>query len=208
MPRRSKDDAERTRSQILASALALFVKKGYESTTFTEIAARLKMTKGAVYWHFESKEALLMALVDEMLATFEAQTSRLMPKEELSYTAVSAMMVENARRLLATPKGRDYFLLMRTQIRWGDASMDRVREDLMKNDRFGPWHAFFRAVENDRAAGRVRADADADEIACLSMSVWDGIVQAVIDGFVCREKVFGMLERGFDAIWRSIRATD
>ena len=52
MARRRKEDAEKTRRKILASALSLFVKKGYERTTFNDIAARLKMTKGAVYWHF------------------------------------------------------------------------------------------------------------------------------------------------------------
>ena len=46
MARRSKVDAEKTRSRILETALALFVKKGYEHTTFTDIAARMKMTKG------------------------------------------------------------------------------------------------------------------------------------------------------------------
>ena len=55
MPRKTKEEAEKTRARILASALALFVKKGYEHTTFTDIAARLKMTKGAVYSHFETK---------------------------------------------------------------------------------------------------------------------------------------------------------
>ena len=65
MARRRKEDAEKTRRRILASALSLFVKKGYEKTTFNDIAARLKMTKGAVYWHFESKERLLVELVEE-----------------------------------------------------------------------------------------------------------------------------------------------
>ena len=60
MARRRKEDAEKTRRRILASALSLFVRKGYERTTFNDIAARLKMTKGAVYWHFESKERLLV----------------------------------------------------------------------------------------------------------------------------------------------------
>ena len=86
-------EAEKTRTRILVSALSLFVKKGYDRTTFTDIAARLKMTKGAVYWHFETKEKLLMALVDEMLASFERQTLALMPKDELSFAAVAKMMV-------------------------------------------------------------------------------------------------------------------
>ena len=71
MARRTKEEAERTRARIMASALSLFAKKGYDRTTFNDIAARLKLTKGAVYWHFESKQALLTALLDEMLSMID-----------------------------------------------------------------------------------------------------------------------------------------
>ena len=64
MARRIKEEAEQTRARILASALDLFSSNGYSRTTLTDVASRLGMTKGAVYWHFTSKEALLMALVD------------------------------------------------------------------------------------------------------------------------------------------------
>ena len=80
MARRTKEEAERTRARILANALTLFAKKGYEHTTFTDIAARMKMTKGAVYWHFESKQTLLMALIDEMLENFRNQIVELLPE--------------------------------------------------------------------------------------------------------------------------------
>ena len=64
MPRKAKEEAEKTRARILASALDLFTKKGYEHTTFTDVAAKLKLTKGAVYWYFATKEELLIALVE------------------------------------------------------------------------------------------------------------------------------------------------
>ena len=90
MPRKAQRDAEKTRARILASALALFAKKGYVHTTFTDIAARLKMTKGAVYWHFESKQALLMALIDEMLEKFRRQIDELQEAENLKKTIEAA----------------------------------------------------------------------------------------------------------------------
>ena len=80
MPRKTKEEAEKTRAWILTSALSLFVHKGYEHTTFTDIAARLKMTKGAVYWHFETNEALLVALVEEMIEKFRRQLGELEPE--------------------------------------------------------------------------------------------------------------------------------
>ena len=205
MARKRKEDAEKTRTRILASALSLFAKKGYEHTTFTDIAARLKMTKGAVYWHFESKEALLIALVDEMLEKFARQTESIMPKDELTFRAVADMMVENARLVVDDARGRAFFMLMRTQIRWGEESMHGVREELLTNQRFGPWHAFIRAVENDKAAGRVRPDVDATEVANICVSVWDGMVQGRIDGFL-RTDMCLTIRHAFDAVWGYIKA--
>ena len=205
MARKRKEDAQRTRTRILASALSLFAKKGYDHTTFTDIAARLKMTKGAVYWHFESKEALLIALVDEMLEKFSRQTEAIMPKDELTFRAVADMMVENARLVVDDARGRAFFMLMRTQIRWGEESMHGVREELLTNQRFGPWHAFIRAVENDKAAGRVRPDVDATEVANICVSVWDGMVQGRIDGFL-RTDMCLTIRHAFDAVWGYIKA--
>jgi AcrR family transcriptional regulator len=204
MARKRKEDAQRTRTRILASALSLFAKKGYEHTTFTDIADRLKMTKGAVYWHFESKEALLIALVDEMLEKFTRQTEAIMPKDELTFLAVADMMVENARLVVDDARGRAFFMLMRTQIRWGAETMKDVREELLTNQRFGPWHAFIRAVENDQAAGRVRPEVDATEVANICVSVWDGMVQGRIDGFL-RTDMCLTIRHAFDAVWNHIK---
>ena len=204
MPRKVKAEAEKTRARILASALALFAKNGYDRTTFTDIAARLKMTKGAVYWHFESKEKLLMALVDEMLAKFDRQIAENMPTGGLTYPAVAAMMVGNARRVASEPRGRAFFLLMKTQVRWGEASMARVREDLLTNQKCGPFHAFRQAVENDQREGRVRPGVDPEEIASVSLAMWDGLVQAKIDGFL-KQDVAVTLTHAYEATWKAIK---
>ena len=204
MPRKTKEEAEKTRTRILASALSLFVKKGYEHTTFTDIAARLKLTKGAVYWHFASKEALLVELVDRALQKFRRQIEELMPTGELTFPAVADMMVKNAETLVADPRGSAFFRLMKCQIRWSDKSMDSVRTDLMTDDRFGPKEAFRRAVANDIAAGRVSASVSAEEIAAVSMAIWDGLVQARIDHFL--ECDMGRtLAKAYGAIWRAMR---
>ena len=45
MPRRTKEEAEKTRQEILFSALDIFYEKGYSKTTFDEIAKRINLTK-------------------------------------------------------------------------------------------------------------------------------------------------------------------
>lgn len=51
-----------TRQRILDIALDLFIRKGYAQTSLREIAAELGFSKAALYYHFESKQDILLAL--------------------------------------------------------------------------------------------------------------------------------------------------
>jgi AcrR family transcriptional regulator len=54
--------APTTRDRILDVALDLFTEQGFDGTSLREIAERLHVTKAALYYHFESKDDILMAL--------------------------------------------------------------------------------------------------------------------------------------------------
>jgi AcrR family transcriptional regulator len=58
----STHDPASTRERILDVALELFSDQGYDGTSLREIAERLGVTKAALYYHFASKEDILMAL--------------------------------------------------------------------------------------------------------------------------------------------------
>ena len=204
MARKTKEDALRTRARILASALSLFAEKGYEHTTFTDIADRLHLTKGAVYWHFDSKEKLLVELVRLALEKFQKQIEALMPEGELTFPAVAAMMVENAKNLVADPRSAEFFRLMKCQVKWGDDSMTAVRQGLLTNVKFGPKQAFHRAILNDIAAGRARADVDAEEVSTVAIALWDGLVQAQIDRFLQCDMAT-TLAHAYEALWAGVR---
>ena len=205
MSRKTKEEAEKTRARILASALSLFVKRGYEKTTFTDIAARLKMTKGAVYWHFETKETLLVALVEEMLEKFQRRLAECLPKGELTFKAVADMMVQTAGRIVEDPKGAAFFMLMKTRIKWGSDTMAATREKLLSRDMNGPYHTFIRAVENDIAAGRVRKGVNPIAIASVAVAAWDGLVQSKIEHFLECD-LAGTLRNTYEAMWNSIKS--
>ena len=59
-----------TKERILTTALELFSQNGYAGTNLRELAAALDMGKSSMYRHFESKEALWNALLDEMIAYY------------------------------------------------------------------------------------------------------------------------------------------
>jgi AcrR family transcriptional regulator len=55
-------EAGSTRERILDVALDLFIEKGFDGTSLREIAERLGFTKAALYYHYASKDDILMAL--------------------------------------------------------------------------------------------------------------------------------------------------
>jgi AcrR family transcriptional regulator len=56
MPRSSKEKSEETRARIVETAYRLFLERGYNATSIREIGDRAKVTVGAIYNHFSTKE--------------------------------------------------------------------------------------------------------------------------------------------------------
>ena len=55
-----------SRNKILEATGALFAEKGFDATTMQDIMARSGLSKGAIYYHFKSKEEIMQALGDKM----------------------------------------------------------------------------------------------------------------------------------------------
>ena len=62
--------ARNTKERILAAALEMFSQNGYAGTNIRELTASLGLVKSAMYRHFESKEEIWNALLDEMIAYY------------------------------------------------------------------------------------------------------------------------------------------
>ncbi|MEU9735377.1 ScbR family autoregulator-binding transcription factor [Streptomyces sp. NPDC048002] len=56
--------AEQTRATIITAAADLFDRRGYESTSLSDIVAHAQVTKGALYFHFAAKEDLAQAILE------------------------------------------------------------------------------------------------------------------------------------------------
>ena len=87
-PELHQERAVQTRVQILDAAAELFDKHGYAGTSVKNVADHVGMTKGAVYFHYPTKEALTIAVVDALYdrwpALLEAvQTKGLGPLDTL-----------------------------------------------------------------------------------------------------------------------------
>jgi len=66
MARRTKQEAEETRQQIIEAAEQCFHQKGIARTTLGDVAQTAGVTRGAIYWHFTDKSELLDVLLQRM----------------------------------------------------------------------------------------------------------------------------------------------
>ena len=129
--RSNRERAETTRTALIAAARRLFVEKSYAETGTPEIVAAAGVTRGALYHHFEDKQALFRAVVEaEAQAVAEEVDNRtaapLSPRDALvrGGEAFLAAMAETSRTRL---------LLLDGPAVLGRAGMDEI--DALNGDR-------------------------------------------------------------------------
>ncbi|MFC5823253.1 TetR/AcrR family transcriptional regulator [Nonomuraea insulae] len=67
----SRRKGSQTRADIRQAALSLFTERGYDATSMREIAEQLGITKAALYYHFDSKEAIILSLFQENMRALD-----------------------------------------------------------------------------------------------------------------------------------------
>lgn len=76
MPRnRRPQDREEKRQEIVLAAATLFTDVGYDETSTAKIAKAAGVTTTTIYWYFADKDALLVAVLDHVLATALAEAA-------------------------------------------------------------------------------------------------------------------------------------
>lgn len=73
-----QERAAKTRADILEAAINLFARKGILATTMSELAKAIKMTPGALYWHFPTKEDLLLAAIEALHERYTQEFTELL----------------------------------------------------------------------------------------------------------------------------------
>src|SRR6202046_846703 len=56
-----------SRQEILRTAARLFQQRGYDATSMNDVAAALKLSKGGLYHHFQSKDEILFEIMDHAM---------------------------------------------------------------------------------------------------------------------------------------------
>lgn len=154
-----QERAIRTRRTILEAAAAVFDERGYTSATIGEILERAGVTKGALYFHFGSKEELALGVFEEQLAiSLPPQAGKL--QELVDSGLVLAL------RLRTEP-------LVRASV---GLALDQGALGLDRTPAFGMWiDQTTRTLAEAKAGGELLPHVDAAETAELLVASFSGV---------------------------------
>jgi AcrR family transcriptional regulator len=186
--RAAREQGREGRDELLAAALRVFASRGYRRAGVDEIAAAAGYSKGALYWHFSSKEDLLLALLEERIDAPTREMVALLesapPERDVSVDASR----EFARRLSSQ---RDAVLLEREY--WSLAIRDDELRARYAERQTELRDALARALEaRARHLGTPDLPMPAEDVARLVMSIIGGLaVDELIEPGSVRPELLG-----------------
>jgi TetR/AcrR family transcriptional regulator, transcriptional repressor for nem operon len=162
----SERRAETTRQRLIAAASRQFAHRPYSTVSLDDILAEAELTKGAMYFHFPSKQALAVAIIENL-----AETSR---------TAVTELL---ARRMSGLETVIDLIYLLAVQDIQHEVVRAGVRllESLDDNTAMPPalWHSWIEfiatLIQKAVSEGDVVDHDDPEDIAKMLVALWVGI---------------------------------
>lgn len=155
--RRTKEEAQETRERILDAAELMFFEQGVARSSLEQIAKAAGVTRGAVYWHFRNKIAVLNAVVDRVR----------MPMENALYDMVETCdRLEDLETLCAEgfaethrdPQIRRVYTILLLKCEYTAETADLIEREA--EVRAKVLAALTRYFERLQAAGRLRSAGD------------------------------------------------
>ncbi|MCY1167314.1 Nucleoid occlusion factor SlmA [compost metagenome] len=165
------EQREASTEKILASALRLFVSKGYRSATVDDIASACELTKGAVYFYFPTKAAILLALLDEIeevmvhrMVTRVSQAGPLVADKLIAFLHSGAGTGNEKPALILL------FILMLLEFNGAEDEIEvRVKAIYQQI-----CMSVEEVVHRGKLAGEFRTDLETHEIAAIVMAMYNG----------------------------------
>lgn len=129
MARKTKEEALATRNLILDTAECVFQRRGVAATSLQEIAQAARLTRGAIYWHFQNKADLVEAMMQRVVLPFEQALNIGVMQETADPLACLCQGVDNLlAQLVRDPQVRRVFEIATLKIEYaGDLQVLRER---------------------------------------------------------------------------------
>ena len=177
--RRTKDEAEATRTAIIKAGLKIFAAIGPESANLQSVAEAAGVTRGAIYWHFRNKWDLLDAIMEHFTTpvnTFGLDSPEAPQPDPLGDIA---QMID--RLLTHVARDEVYRNVFRLQAHLSSVRNQTRSHGQSRHRRFEQMMALkhrYRciALENAKRCGQLPDDLDVQAGACYISAMIEGLV--------------------------------
>jgi AcrR family transcriptional regulator len=153
---------------VLAAAIELFNRKGYDATSIGDVAESLGLTKSAIYHHVASKDQLLAEALDEALEELEATVAAASAADGSAYERLQGLVRRSVRVLVDHQPA--VTLLLRVH---GNSDTER-RALARRRDLDARLAALVREAATE---GALRADLDPDLVSRLLFGMVNSLVE-------------------------------
>lgn len=177
-----KEDKEKRVDDILWAAVQEFVEKGYEKTSIDSIAARAGISKGGVYYHFESKEQILLAANVKLAEPVTLMMNKAQ-QESSAQAALRQYICEYLTYWSAHEQELVFFLLSITKV-LGQPPLWQMYEEYTEN-----MLAFFTKLFAKGITQKEFTDHAPRESAIVLLSALDGVL-----GYLIMDKHLNLTE--------------
>lgn len=157
--------------RLLDSALHLFVSKGYRSTNLEQIAGAAKLSKGAVFFYFGSKEAVLLELLKRVQAIVVDEALETASQAGPGASDQIVAFLHHQAKLGVTHRD-EVLLLILMSLEFGghEGAVSRETRKIYRR-----LYAFVeKIIRKGRASGELRSDLSPRELASIIMANHDG----------------------------------
>ena len=200
MVRKTKEDTEQTRLAIMDSALQTFYEKGFSRTTFDEIAKRIDMTKGAVYWHFKNKTDVIVAIIKQRIAQSDSDTYKVNTIDELKNAIIKkAQHIENDKKI------KDFLFFMIYRMEWSEAVLNNVWEQIGDLCEI-PDKNLYESLLNLQNRGYIKKDINIADLSEILICFMRGCINKYVSGKNNNMKLTTIMAQGFEAIINNVKA--
>jgi TetR/AcrR family transcriptional regulator, transcriptional repressor for nem operon len=160
--------ADSTRQQILRAAARQFARLPYHQVGLDDVLAEAELTKGAMYFHFRSKHALALAIIEDQAVEARAVVEGLLNRKFSGLETLIDFSYQIAVRDISTDMARAGFNLLE--------SIGRIEG--LQAERLERWIQTLTAIA-DRAIddGDILNECDPQEVGRLLVSIFMGLRQ-------------------------------
>ncbi|MDK3258850.1 ScbR family autoregulator-binding transcription factor [Blastococcus capsensis] len=171
-PRRARgraSDSAATRQLIIDIAAREFSERGYAATSLSDIVAGTGMTKGALYWHFASKESVAIAVVHQMFETWPVMLGEVLGSHDDALEALVAVTYVAGEQFAKDPVIRASKRLM--------SELPPEAMAKLPQPYVGWQHALAKLISDGQARGQINPQADPVSTAQVIVASFFGMQQ-------------------------------